>query len=268
MYPEILALGPFHIRSFGLLLAAAFGVGAWLSLGEARRKGLDETKVVNLILVILLSSMLGARVFYVFTHWPEFANDPLAILRVWEGGLTLYGGLVLGTVAGFAYMARVGLPMGVTADVIAPSVALGTGIARIGCFLNGCCFGIPGHLPWCVRFPPGSPPDAEFPGQLLHPSQLYNAAAGVGLFLLLLWLRPRLKSPGQLWWAFVALFSLVRVPIDATRYYEPSAYLVRWGGGGLTDSEFVGIGLLLAGLIGFFLAGRKPRAGAQAPSRA
>ncbi len=259
MHPEIFSFGPFHIRSFGLLLAAGFGVGAWLAIREARRKGLDETKLVNLILVILVSSMVGARVFYVVTHLPEFAGDPFAVLRVWEGGLTLYGGLALGTLAGFGYMARVGLPLGVTADVLAPSVALGAGIARIGCYLNGCCFGVPGHAPWCVRFPPGSPPDLQFPGFLLHPSQLYNVAAGFGLFLLLLWLRPRLKAPGQLWWAFVVLFALVRIPIDATRYYEPSATIARPFGLPVTDSELVGFAMLVIGSVLFVLAGRRAR---------
>ncbi|MGH7725205.1 MAG: prolipoprotein diacylglyceryl transferase [Candidatus Eiseniibacteriota bacterium] len=268
MYPEIFSFGPFHIRSFGLMLALAFGVGAWLALREGRKRGLDDTKLVNLILVILVSSMIGARAFYVLTHLSEFASDPLATLRVWEGGLTLYGGLALGTIAGFLYMAKVGLPMGITADTLAPSVALGAGIARIGCFLNGCCFGLPGHAPWCMRFPSSSPPDLQFPGELLHPSQLYNALAGIALYFVLLWLKPRLKGPGQLWWAFVVLFALVRIPIDATRYYEPSATVFTLAGLRVTDSEILGFAMLVVGVVLFVLAGRRARAQAREQAQA
>jgi phosphatidylglycerol---prolipoprotein diacylglyceryl transferase len=260
MFPELLALGPFHLRTFGLLLATAFLVGTWISLGEARRRGIDETKLVNLVLVILVASILGARGFYVATHPAETAGDPLAFFRLWEGGLTLIGGFVAGTIAGFAYMKHAGLPLGVTADTVTPAVALGVAIARLGCFLNGCCFGRPCDLPWGVHFPPGSPPDLLYPGQALHPSQLYNAFAFLALYLLTLWLRPRLKGDGQLWWLFVILFALVRFPIDATRHYEASAYVLHWPGGGMTDSELIGIGLIVAGAYFFRRAGRRPRA--------
>jgi phosphatidylglycerol:prolipoprotein diacylglycerol transferase len=259
VHPEILSLGPLHIRSFGLMLALSFLVGAALALGEARRKGIDETRLVNLILVILVTSIAGARAMYVGTHLAEFAGRPLAALALWEGGLTLYGGFAAGTLGGFLYMARAGLPPHLTADVLAPPFALGYGIARIGCFLNGCCFGLPAGAPWGVVFPAGSAPDLQFPGQALYPSQLYNSAAGIGLFLLLLWLRPRLKAPGQLWWGFVVLFSLIRIPIDQTRYYEPSAYLARWGGFGLTDSELLGFGLIVLGSVMFAWCGRRAR---------
>jgi phosphatidylglycerol:prolipoprotein diacylglycerol transferase len=261
MFPEIFHFGPLHLRSFGVMLAAAFLVGTWLALKEARRRGLDESKLINLVLVILVSSILGARGMYVLTHLEEYRSHPLMAFALWEGGLTLYGGLALGTIAGFAYMRRAGMPMGVTADVLTPSVALGVAIARIGCFLNGCCFGVPGHAYWCMRFPPGSPPDAIFPGERLHPSQLYNVLAAFVLFLLLLWLRRRLKAPGQLWWTFLALFMLVRIPIDATRYYEPSAYV--WNGpfGRVTDSGVIGGAIFVVSVVMWFLAGRAARPG-------
>jgi phosphatidylglycerol:prolipoprotein diacylglycerol transferase len=259
MFPEILNIGPFHLRSFGAMLALAFLVGTWIALAEARKKGLDESKLLNLILVILVSSIVGARGMYVFTHLAEFKANPALAFALWEGGLTLYGGFALGTIGGFAYMAKAGMPLGVTADVLTPSVALGVGITRIGCFLNGCCFGLPGHSAWCVRFPPGSPPDAIFPGQALEPSQLYNAFAAFGLFALTLWLRGRLRAPGQLWWTFLALFMLVRIPIDTTRYYEPSAYV--WTGpfGRVTDSGVIGAAIFVVSVAMWILAGRAAR---------
>jgi phosphatidylglycerol:prolipoprotein diacylglycerol transferase len=255
--PELLHFGPFHLRSFGVMLALAFLLGTWIALKDARRRGLDESSVLNLVLVILVASIVGARGMYVVTHLAEFAGRPLAALAIWEGGLTLYGGLVLGTLAGFAFMARVGLPLGTTADALTPGVALGAGIARIGCFLNGCCYGLPSGLPWAVRFPAGSPPDLQFPGQALHPSQLYNSFAGLVLFGVVLWLRPRVKSPGRLWWTFVVLFLVVRIPIDATRYYEPSAYVWTSPLGPVTDSNAIGLAFLLVALVFWLRAGGK-----------
>jgi phosphatidylglycerol---prolipoprotein diacylglyceryl transferase len=267
MFPEIFHFGPLHLRSFGVMLALAFLVGAWIALGEARRRGVDESKLLNLVLVILVSSIVGARGMYVLTHLAEFRANPALAAALWEGGLTLYGGFALGTIGGFAYMKRAGLPMGVTADVVTPSVALGVGIARIGCFLNGCCFGVPGHSAWCVRFPPGSPPDAVFPGQLLEPSQLYNAFAAFGLFLLVLWLRPHIKTPGRLWWTFLALFMLVRIPIDATRYYEPSAYVLNSPWGPITDSNLIGAVIFVISVVLWVLAGRGARRAAARTAR-
>jgi phosphatidylglycerol:prolipoprotein diacylglycerol transferase len=258
--PELFHVGPFHLRSFGIMLALAFLVGTWLALRDARRRGLDESHVLNLVLVILVASIVGARGMYVLTHGAEFAGRPLAALAIWEGGLTLYGGLVLGTLAGFGYMAYAHLPMGATADALTPGVALGAGIARIGCFLNGCCYGLPSRAPWAVRFPKGSPPDLQFPGQTVHPSQLYNSLAGLVLFAIVLWLRPRVKAPGRLWWTFVVLFLLVRIPIDATRYYEPSAYV--WTGplGPVTDSGVLGAIFLAIAIVFWLRAGAGKRA--------
>ncbi len=262
MLPEILHYGPFHLRSFGVMLALAFLAGTWVALKDARRRGLDETEVLNLVLVILVASIVGARGMYAATHAAEFAGRPLAVFAVWEGGLTLYGGLILGTIAGFAFMARAGLPLGATADALTPGVALGAGIARIGCFLNGCCYGLPSRLPWALHFPQGSPPDLEFPGQALHPSQLYNSLAGFALFAVVLWLRPRMRAPGRLWWTFVVLFLLVRIPIDATRYYEPSAYVWASPFGPVTDSNALGA-LFLAIAVVFWLRAGRPASAAR-----
>src|SRR5690349_11999870 len=109
------------------MLALAFLLGTWIVLKEARRRGLDETNVLNLVLVILVTSIAGARGMYALTHLPEFAGRPLAAFAVWEGGLTLYGGLIVGTIAGFVTMARMHLPLGTTADALTPGVALGAG---------------------------------------------------------------------------------------------------------------------------------------------
>src|SRR5262249_61617666 len=100
MYPEIFHIGFIHLRSYGLMMAVAFVVGTFLALRESRRLGLDEDKVVNVILVTLIASVLGARMLYVLEHLPEFRREWTSVLALWQGGLTLYGGVAGGEVAG------------------------------------------------------------------------------------------------------------------------------------------------------------------------
>jgi phosphatidylglycerol:prolipoprotein diacylglycerol transferase len=108
-------------------------------------------------------------------------------------------------------------------------MALGIGIGRIGCFLNGCCFGLPATLPWAIKFPPGSYSNFVFPGEPLHPSQLYLAAAGIGLFVLLLAIDKKPRFDGWLFWTYIALDAALRFVIDFTRYYDATSYLGKIG---------------------------------------
>lgn len=248
MHPELLHLGPLHLRSFGGMMALAFLVGTWLSLREARRLKLDEDGLVNVVLVALLAAVVGARGLYVIEHIDEFRRSWGGVLALWDGGLTLYGGLVAGTFAGLMMASRVGLPRWLVADAVTPALALGTMFGRVGCFLNGCCYGRPTRLPWGVKFPPASFASLEFGDTPVHPSQLYNAAAGLLLFAVLFGLRRRFRSPGVLFWTFLVAFALVRIPIDMTRTYEPSAVLLR-GAIELTESQATSLAMALFGLL-------------------
>lgn len=249
MHPDIAQWGFLHIRSYGLMLAAAFLVGTWLGLRESKRLGLDEDKVVNIILIVLIASVLGARALYVMEHVQEFRREWVTVVALWQGGLTLYGGIVAGTAAGLMAARQFGLPMWSVADALTPSVAIGAGIGRIGCYLNGCCYGRPTTLPWGVAFPADSYPGLEFGNALIHPSQLYLAGVSVFLFLLTWWLRTRLRVPGTLFWLFIVLFALARIPIDFTRAYEPEATLLRAGALAITESQLTSFAFALFGLL-------------------
>jgi len=249
MHPELVHWGFIHIRSYGLMLALAFLIGTWLGLREAKRLSLDEDKLVNVILIVLLASVLGARALYVMEHVQEFRREWGSVLAIWQGGLTLYGGIVAGTVAGLAAARRFGLPMWSVADALTPSLALGASIGRVGCFLNGCCYGRPTMVPWGVVFPADSYAGLEFGNAKVHPSQLYLSAAGLLLFLLTWWLRRRFKTPGTLFWLFIILFALARIPIDFTRAYEPEATLVRFRSLGITESQLTSFAIALFGLL-------------------
>lgn len=245
MHPEIVEIGFLHVRSYGLMLAVAFLFGTWLSLREARRRGLDGDKVVNVILVALVAGVLGARLLYVLEHVPEFRREWGSVLALWQGGLTLYGGIVAGTFAGLVAARRQGLPMWVTADALTPAIAIGTMFGRVGCYLNGCCYGRPTTLPWGVQFPPDSFAGLEFGNAALHPSQLYFAGAGLLLFGVVRLLRDRLDTPGHLFWLFILLFALIRIPLDVTRAYEPGSELLAIGGVAVMESQLTSVALIL-----------------------
>jgi phosphatidylglycerol:prolipoprotein diacylglycerol transferase len=231
------------------MMAVAFVVGTFLGLREARRLGLDEDRVVNVILVTLIASVFGARMLYVLEHLPEFRREWTSALALWQGGLTLYGGIAAGTFAGLVAARRMRLPVWITADALTPSIALGTMFGRIGCFLNGCCYGRPTNLPWGVVFPHDSFAYLEFGDQPVHPSQLYNALAGLLMFVLFQSLRHRFRVPGVMFWSFIVLFALVRIPIDFTRTYEPDTVLMRIGMSDVTESQLMSAGMILFGVL-------------------
>jgi phosphatidylglycerol---prolipoprotein diacylglyceryl transferase len=260
VHPEIFQWGFIHIRSYGLLLAVAFLAGTWIGLREARRLGLDEDRLVTVILVSLITSVLGARALYVMEHVEVFRRGWVNALAIWEGGLTLYGGIVAGTVGGLMTARRLGMPMWTVADALAPSIALGTMFGRVGCFLNGCCYGRPTSLPWGVVYPPESFAGLEFGPTPIHPAQLYLALGGLLLFGLLWWLRRRLTVPGQLFWLFIVLFTLIRVGLDFTRSYEPNTILTRLGSLDVTESQFASLAMALFAALMIIRLRREARA--------
>jgi phosphatidylglycerol:prolipoprotein diacylglycerol transferase len=249
MHPEIVSLGFLHLRSYGLMMAIAFIVGTWLGTREARRLGIDEDRLVNVILVTLIASVLGARMLYVLEHLSEFRREWTSALALWQGGLTLYGGIIAGVFAGLVAARRMGLPVWIVADALTPALALGTAFGRVGCFLNGCCYGRPTTLPWGVTFPLDSFATLEFGHQAVHPSQLYNALAGLLLFALFQATRRRFRVPGVMFWSFLFLFALVRIPLDLTRAYEPEALLLRIGQLGFTESQLMSLGIALFAVL-------------------
>jgi len=135
------------------------------------------------------------------------------------------------------------------ADALTPSFALGTIFGRAGCFLNGCCYGVPTTLPWGVTFPSDSFAGLEFGNAQIHPSQLYLALAGLVLFGVVWALRKRMSLPGALFWTFLFLFALARIPLDMTRAYEPEATIATWGSVEVRESQVTSLALALFSLL-------------------
>lgn len=249
MFPELFQLGPIHLHSFGAMMAIAFLVGTALGLSEAKRLGLDEDKLLNVILITLIASILGARALYVMEHLQQFRREWGSVLAMWQGGLTLYGGIVAGTFAGLVAARRMGLPRWLVADALAPSLAIGIMFGRIGCFLNGCCYGRPTLMPWGVRFPRESFAALEFGDTPVQPSQLYNAAIALALFLIFWTRRRHFRVPGVMFWTFIMVFALARGGIDLTRTYEAESILMRTPWLELTESQITSLAMALFALL-------------------
>jgi len=256
MHPILWELGPFPIRSYGVLIAIAFGIGIWLAVRRGRRRGLDPSRMTDLCIVILISSIVGARLLYVIPYWDEYAARPLRLFAVWEGGLTMYGGLLAAVAASILYTRAKGMPFWTVSDVTAPSIALGLGITRIGCFLNGCCFGLPTDAGWGVRFPPYCAAGAEFYGIPIHPTQLYAALGGFALFAGLLLVEKRIHGEGRLFLLFLIGYAAVRFVLDHFRFYEDVSVLAM-GGSNLSWNQWLSLALIVGAAIVYVRRGRR-----------
>jgi phosphatidylglycerol:prolipoprotein diacylglycerol transferase len=223
MYPLLFRLGDFSLHTYGVLLAAAFLLAIWVALREARRQGMDTNQVMDLFFYILIAALIGSRVFYVLTSWHEFRDHPIDVVRFWKGGLVFYGGFLCAVVVGTYYVWKHNLNFPQLADLVAPSVALGQAIGRLGCFSAGCCFGKPTDLPWACVF---TSPDSLAPlGIPLHPTQLYESAATFVIFLALLRMRRREKFQGKLIWYYVLFYAGVRFFLEFLRA-DPRGFLI------------------------------------------
>jgi phosphatidylglycerol:prolipoprotein diacylglycerol transferase len=257
MHPIL--IGP--VKSFGFMLAVSFAVGIWFCARRGRARGVKPETIYDLSFVILVSSIIGVRGFYVLTHLDQFQGRWLQIFAFKEGGLTLYGGLGLALLAGWFFCRRRGLNYLEAADIMIPSVALGIGITRIGCFLAGCCYGQPCDLPWAVQFPDGAPAVRHFGLVPVHPSQLYGALGGFLIFgLLLLWER-RSQRPGETLGRFLLLYGIHRFVVDFSRYYEESQRVLL----GWSNNQWLSVAIVVVGLVLMLTAARRDAPDPAAP---
>lgn len=219
------------IKSYGIAIAAAFVVGILLTARHARKIGLKFNDFVDMGFWVVIAAIVGARVFYILFNLPAYLKNPVAIVKIWQGGLIFYGGLFAAVLAAIIFMRRRGIPVWLGGDLIAPQIALGYAVTRLGCFLNGCCFGRPTELPWGVAFPPDCGAGryiaqltfvAMFSGQpvaeiRLHPVQLYAAAANLVIFAILLLAWRRRRFDGQIFWGYLLLYPVYRFVIEFFR---------------------------------------------------
>lgn len=215
MYPVLIDFGAFRIYTYGVTIATGLLVGIILATRRARREGIDANKILDATFYVLIIALVGSRLLFVLFYLDDYFYNPLRILKLWEGGLVFYGGLVPAVLVGLWYIRRSGLPLWQTADIFAPSIAVGHAFGRLGCFFAGCCYGKECDLPWAITF---TDPRGLAPLNVsLHPTQLYESLFLVFLFVFLVILRPHKGFHGALLWTYVLSYSVGRFIIEFLR---------------------------------------------------
>ena len=221
MRPILIQFNEIALPSYGVMLVISF-IAAILYVRRAgKRFNISPMIIENLAFYVMVGVIIGGRILYVVFHWSQYENDLLGIIRIWEGGMMFFGGFIGALIAGIIYLRKEKTPVLKVADIIVPAVALGTFFTRIGCFLNGCCFGKPSSLPWAIKFPAhcvaGSSPVGQYS---LHPTQPYASLFGLALFF---FLNRKLNKPhktGVVFALYLIFSGAFRFGVDFIRYYE------------------------------------------------
>ena len=254
MYPVIFELGPFQLRTFGLMFALGFAVAIWAILRRSKRWGFPPDPILTLCFLLIFGGIIGSRIAYVLMHVPEFAGrwmdaiNPFAGEQFGLAGLNLYGGVLLSIGLALWYARRRNLPILGTIDLMVPGVAIAMFVARWGCFFNGCCFGIPTDLPWGISFPPDTLPYYVFGAEHLHPAQIYSSLYGLFLYFLVIFVDNRKKWFGQTFAIFLMVEATLRTAIEPLRYYEGAMHFMAFGYD-FTYNELVSVLLFIAGVF-------------------
>jgi len=268
MHPVLFKIGAFEMRAYGFALAVSFLLGIYLAVRRGRKRGIDPEKIMDLSVVIILASIIGARFMYVIFHLDEFAGHWTDTFNPFQSngqigiaGLTMLGGVVLAVVCSLLYLRAKKQPILKIADTIIPLFFLGEAITRIGCYLNGCCYGIPCDCAVGVVFPPDSPAGAMYQGIPIHPTQLYSSAYALLVFILLLVIDRKPRADGFLLYLFFIFYGIGRFVIDLFRYYESSMILLPVGAKGLSMNQGISLAFIVIGIFLLVWQRRQSRAG-------
>lgn len=236
------------VRAYGLMVVVGFALGIWRAVRvSASRYRIPPDRVYDIAIVALVSGVIGARALFILLNprtesWADF-------YAVWRGGLSFHGGLVAAMAAGWVYARVSRIRFWDCADLVSPSVALGYAMARIGCFLNGCCYGAPTSLPWGVRF--GEIEQLTPPS---HPTQIYASFANLLIFLALTKAERARRRPGFVFALYIGLYGVYRLLIEFLR----AGYTAQTWAFGLTQAQAASA-LMIVGSAAAIVLLRGPR---------
>jgi phosphatidylglycerol---prolipoprotein diacylglyceryl transferase len=258
MHPRLLTLpafdlfgrnvGPLALPTYGILLVLGMLAGLWVVTRQARKAGLASETITDMAVYAIIAGLIGAKVLLLIVEWPYYSRNPRELLSLFQSGGVFYGGLLGAIPVAFWYARRHQLDGWKTADVLAPGVAVGQAVGRIGCFMAGCCYGKPTDVPWAVTFTDlyanrnvGTPLDTP-----LHPTQLYESLACFLIFGFLLWMTPRKRFHGQVVLAYVFLYAVARFVIEIWRGDAVRGFVF---GGRLSTSQLIALLMALAAAL-------------------
>ena len=258
MYRILFTIGSFPIYSYGVMIALAFITAILLAMKEAKKSGEDPERILDLSLYVILGALIGGRLGYVLTNLDYYMKNLMKILYFRQGGLSFLGGFLVAYFLCWLYVKRTKISFWKYADIAAPSIALGIGIGRIGCFLNGCCYGVVSEN-YGIKFPSLHMPPVylqQLKDGLIAsgssytlpviPTQLYSSLCdGFLIFFILLWMKKYKKYDGFLFLSFLILYSISRFTIEFFRFYENNYKVFNL----LTITQTILIGVFLVSLV-------------------
>ena len=229
MHPIIAKIGPFTIYSYGMMVAIAFLFGIFIAKLEAVRKNIKPDLVYDFSFYLIIGSIIGARAYYIlFFDVSGLLKNPITIFKIWQGGLSIHGGILAGVVTGLIFSRLKKISFWALADLVSPSIILGQAIGRIGCYLNGCCSGINNQ-----------------------PTQIYELGLDFIGFLLLWNLRKKIKFQGGLFLLYLMMYAVIRIIVS--RFRADNMYL--WNTS-LTLADLTSVIMFITGMI-FFIIRKK-----------
>jgi phosphatidylglycerol:prolipoprotein diacylglycerol transferase len=257
MYPHLITIGDFTITSFGVMMFLAFVIGAWVLAKQLEKRGMDPEIAWDILLWVAVGGIVGAKLYYVALHPAELMESPLRALTN-RGGLVWYGGFIGGVLAFWWQVRRRNLPLAETFDSSAPALAIAYAVGRGGCFLVGDDYGRPTDSWVGIAFPEGYPPttagyfrsigyeiSAQIPDTAVlavHPTQLYEIAAGLVMFAILWRLSGTLRA-GRLFATYLVLYGVERFMVEFVRAKTDHVVL------GLTTSQLMSVLLLVLAAV-------------------
>lgn len=272
MYPVLFEIGNFPITTFGLMMFLSFISAAWLLAIQLERRGFDRDIAWDVLAWVAIGGILGAKFYYLALHWQDLVADPVGQLTS-RGGLVWYGGLIGGVLAYYWQVKSKNLPVASMFDATAPALMFAYAVGRMGCFLVGDDYGLPTDSWVGIAFPMGAPPSsagylrsvgAEVPAHIpdsailaVHPTQLYEVAAALVLFVVLWKVAARKHRPGQLFGLYLGLYGIERFLIEFVRAKGDRLFL------GMSTSQMASI--LLLGVAAYLWTRRSGEATAAVP---
>lgn len=249
MYPDLFKIGPVTVHSYGLMLGIAFLIGSTLFSRELKRVKLDENIGVAITFLAIIGGLVGSKLFYIIEEWNfgqggAFLSYFTADTLFSPSGLTFYGGLIIAFLMIFIYCRYKNLSMLQVIDAMAPATMLSYGIARVGCHLSGDgCYGLPvNNTPFeflGFSYAKGIVPTHA--GVLVHPTPLYELAASIVIFIILMSMRQRMKYYGQMFFIYLIFSGSERLIVEFIRLNPKVVFI-------FTQAQLISIGMIAAGL--------------------
>jgi phosphatidylglycerol:prolipoprotein diacylglycerol transferase len=257
--PLVFQLGPIALRWYGLLISLAVLLGLVLATRLGRTRGIDAAVIADLLPLLVVGAVIGARVYYVALEWRQYAGNWGDIFAIWRGGIAIHGALIGGSLVTILYCRWRRQPFWSLLDVLVPAVALGQAIGRWGNFFNSEAFGLPTDLPWKLAIPVANRPSEFLFATGFHPTFLYESLWNLGVCLLLLQLlrsarRGRIQLPaGALSCVYLMAYSSGRLWIEGLRLDPLCLFsLPPFCAGGLRMAQLVSLLLIGLGALGLW----------------